>query len=206
MKKATLILAGVILVAGASANASTHRGVTQKFIKQQGVTWKWSDFQNIKQVDWESKVPKSYTSKGEEVFYLTGSIGDLKDTIYWSRFDVRGDKSSPKDISLQTGDQDGRLFAKIIPSLFNPANLKEIKSSCTRREYNPQSFYKWSKDGFAPLYVTQSSHYTRFGTYYNVYIHQSFDEMVENINNSGDGPLLMDEDRNRVDSCSFTRI
>ena len=162
MKKTALLLISSILAVSTSANASTYRGVTEQFINKQGSSWKWSDFQNIKQINWESKTPKSYTSKskGKEVFYLSGSMGDVKDTIYWSRFDVSGNKSSSKDISLKTGDENGELFSKIMPSLFNPANLTEIKSSCTRRQYNPQSFYKWSKKGYAPLYITQSSNYS----------------------------------------------
>lgn len=207
MKKITLLFTGAILAMTTTANASTYRDVTEKIIHKTGTSWKWSDFQNIKQADWESKTVKSYTYKGQDVYYLKGTLGSPKNKIYWGMFDVEGSKSSPKMMSLQTGDENGELFSKIMPSLFNPANLTEIKSSCTRREYNPQSFYKWSEKGYAPLYITQSSDYSgRFGTYYNVYIHQSFDEMVKNVNNSGDGPLLMNDDVERVDSCSFTKI
>lgn len=206
MKKITLLFTGAILAMTTTANASTYRDVTEKIIHKTGTGWKWSDFQNIKQADWESKTVKSYTYKGQDVYYLRGTLGSPKNKIYWGMFDVKGSKSSPKMISLQAIDEQSQILPKIMPSLFNPTNLTEIKSSCTRKEYNPQSFYKWTKKGYAPLYITQSSDYSQFGTYYNVYIHQSFDEMVKNINNSGDGPLLMNDDVERVDSCSFTKI
>lgn len=207
MKKIILLFTGAILAMTTTANASTYRDVTEKIIHKTGTSWKWSDFQNIKQVKWEAKTPKSSTYNGQVIYYLKGTLGSPKNKIYWGMFDVDGNKSSPKSINLQAMDEQGEILPKIMPSLFDPANLAEIKSSCTRKKYNPQSFYKWSKKGYAPLYITQSSRYSgQFGTYHDVYIHQSFDEMVKNVNNSGDGPLLMNDDVERVDSCSFTKI
>lgn len=95
MKKIALLLTGAILAVTTSANASTYRGVTEQFINKQGSSWKWSDFQNIKQVNWESKTPKSDTHNGQQVFQLDGTLGNLKEGIYWSMFSVSSNCKYP---------------------------------------------------------------------------------------------------------------
>jgi len=190
-----------LLLASLGANASNYRDITEQLIKKPGSSWQWSDLNRLKNIKWNESL-RSYNHQNVEHYVRFGQVASTNDNIEWSMFNASGFKSGPKEFQLQTSGEDVSSEA-VLSSVFNTNRLTEIKSNCTRQNYNPQKFYKWEKDGYKPLYAINTTHSTKYGDMYDLYIYEDFKDMKDSINKSGEGPMLRTENGSSVSSCTF---